>query len=318
MKQEAICSIVQDLLPNYIEKLTSDETNRFIEEHIETCEQCCSMMQDMKAEISQKKTVPKIELKFLKKVRKTRIAAAAFCILLALVGAYLLYAAEYHYTIDKGNLSSAITEFTTPFEPEFNAYVLETQAVGGTLVASFKDQAHADNYGVAVLVKGFNQRYRIIRTQIKASDYSSVVQIFPLEIRNQRYYAVSGYNLSGDIRFYGLDYSAYVNPGHLSEDLVTQSIRFDVKNPQFLEIYPADELDDRVVSESGETLYNYQLMSASLYDADGTEITENFKNENPGVRAHSGAGKAELFLLYVYITIVLILGVVFARYFLHD
>ncbi|MGB4438982.1 MAG: hypothetical protein WBJ13_07110, partial [Sedimentibacter sp.] len=86
------------------------------------------------------------------------------------------------------------------------------------MIASFKDQVHPDNYGVAVLVKGFNQRYRIVRTQITASDYSSVVEIFPLEIKNQRYYAVSGYNLSSDIHFYGLDYDAYMNPGYLSKD----------------------------------------------------------------------------------------------------
>ena len=34
------CKIVQDLLPNYIEKLTSDETNIFIEKHLKECEDC--------------------------------------------------------------------------------------------------------------------------------------------------------------------------------------------------------------------------------------------------------------------------------------
>lgn len=259
-----------------------------------------------------------IELKFLNKIKRTKLLAAVLCAVLTLFLSYLLYASEYHYTIDKDDLSTAVTEFTTPFEPSFDACVLETQMAGRTLVASFKDQAHADNYGIAVLVKGFNQRYRIIRTHIKASDYSSVVQVFPLEIGNERYYAVSGYDLSSDIHFYGLDYSAYKNPGYLSADRVTKSILFEVKNPQFLEIYPADELDNRVADESGETLYDYGLTKTSLYDAGGKEITDTFRNESAGIRVHSGAGKAELFMLYVFIAIIMGLGVMFTRYFLTE
>lgn len=318
MNRELKCSIVRDLLPNYIEKLTSYDTNQAIQEHLNTCVDCKDSYDQMVVDISTPVSAPKIELKFLKKVKRTRILAAALCIVLTLVLSYLLYHSEYHYTMDKGDLSVAITEFTTPFEPAFEAYVLETKAVGNTLIASFKDQGHPDNYGVAVLVKGFNQRYRIVRTQINASDYSSVVEVFPLQIKNQRYYAVSGYNLSSDIHFYGLDYDAYMNPGYHSKDRVAQSIQFEVKNPQFFEIYPADELDERVVNESRETLYDYRLSESSLYDAKGDEITENFRNENPGIRAHSGAGKAELFLLYVYIAIVIGLGIIMTRYFLTE
>ena len=318
MKQELKCSIVQDLLPNYIEKLTSYDTDQAVQVHLNTCGDCKKLYDQMVTDISTPVSAPKIELRFLKKVKRTRILAAALSIVLTLVLSYLLYYSEYHYTIDKGDLSTAITEFTTPFEPAFEAYVLETQTVGNTLIAYFKDQAHADNYGVAVLVKGFNQKYRIVRTQIKASDYSSVVQIFPLEIRNERYYAVSGYNLSNEIHFYGLDYLAYLNQGNLSKDRVTQSIQFEVKNPQFLEIYLADQLDDRAENESNKTLYDYRLTEASLYDANGNEITENFRNEKPGVRAHSGAGKAELFLLYIYIAIVIGLGIIMTRYFLTE
>jgi predicted anti-sigma-YlaC factor YlaD len=40
MKEVVTCSIVQDLLPNYIEKLTMNETNIFIEKHLETCVSC--------------------------------------------------------------------------------------------------------------------------------------------------------------------------------------------------------------------------------------------------------------------------------------
>ena len=40
--------IVQDLFPNYIEKLTSDETNNFIEEHLKSCNECQKILKNMK------------------------------------------------------------------------------------------------------------------------------------------------------------------------------------------------------------------------------------------------------------------------------
>lgn len=43
------CKVVQDLLPNYVEELCSDETERFIQEHIEYCEECRQVLAAMQA-----------------------------------------------------------------------------------------------------------------------------------------------------------------------------------------------------------------------------------------------------------------------------
>ena len=40
MKEQKICNIVQDLLPNYIENLTNEETNKFIDENLKECSEC--------------------------------------------------------------------------------------------------------------------------------------------------------------------------------------------------------------------------------------------------------------------------------------
>ena len=40
MKEKKDCKIVQDLLPNYIEKLTNEETNKYVEDHLKECEKC--------------------------------------------------------------------------------------------------------------------------------------------------------------------------------------------------------------------------------------------------------------------------------------
>ena len=41
------CKVVQDLLPNYVEELCSDETERFIQEHIGHCEKCRQVLAAM-------------------------------------------------------------------------------------------------------------------------------------------------------------------------------------------------------------------------------------------------------------------------------
>ena len=43
------CEIIQDLLPSYIDELTSDVTNREVEAHMEGCEQCRNVFRQMKA-----------------------------------------------------------------------------------------------------------------------------------------------------------------------------------------------------------------------------------------------------------------------------
>ena len=319
MKKELTCGIVQDLLPNYIEKLTCDETNRAVEQHMDICRNCKEIHEQMAADIKNTKKVPVIELKFLKRVKRTRLLAALLCIVLTFVLSALIYTSEYNFRYDKSSLAGGITEFTAPTKHPVDAYVLETQEIDGVLVATFKDKERANVNGAAVLLKGFNQRYRIISANIRSSDYSSVVQIFPITIKNEPYYAVSGYNLSDEIKYYGLDFFAYTNPGDLAKDRIRKAIKFDVKNQQFLEVYSAKELESLFENSTDDTLYNPRLTATSMYDAEDREITENFRNqEDSGNQVSTGIGKAELFLLYVFLAIVIGLGIIFTRYFLAE
>lgn len=317
MKEEMTCSIVQDLLPNYIEKLTSNETNIVIEKHLETCENCKEAYEQMTVDVGNIEKVPAIELKFLKKVKRTRLLAAVLCIALTLVLSYLLYDSEFHYSIDKDDLSVAITEFTEPFRNPVDAYALETKEIDGTLFVTFKDQSNPNMYGIAEFSKGINQRYRIIRTQKKLSEFSSVVETYPVKIKDKQYMAVSGYNLSEEIGYYGLDYDTYSEPGQLADNRVTRSVKFAVKNPQFLEFYSVEELNSLLKKTTDVTLDSAYLVDTSIYDTVEADITENYRILEKGTQhMGSGAGKAELFLIYIYIAIVMGLGVILTRYFL--
>ena len=76
MKEEKNCKIVQDLLPNFIEHLTNDETNKFIKEHLSTCEDCKKVYDNMKENLNTENNekTNKKKVKFFKKYRnKLRI-----------------------------------------------------------------------------------------------------------------------------------------------------------------------------------------------------------------------------------------------------
>lgn len=125
MKEKEKCKIVQDLLPSFIEHLTNDETNKFIEEHIETCEDCKKVYENMKKDLNvDNNTKEKKKVKFLKKYRN-KLRVLEIIILIIFVAfvintgrkIYIITdlnnkaeeytsSTNYHrviYTIDKGN-----------------------------------------------------------------------------------------------------------------------------------------------------------------------------------------------------------------------
>ncbi len=66
------CCIVQDLLPGYIDGLTSEGTNEEVRKHLKDCETCRTLHEQMSAEIPKKMLLEKKEIDFLGKL-KTRI-----------------------------------------------------------------------------------------------------------------------------------------------------------------------------------------------------------------------------------------------------
>lgn len=88
MKEKRDCKVVQDLLPNYVEKLTNEETNKYIEEHLESCEECRSILESMKKEIKVlDKEKQKKEVKFLKKYnRKLKILSGIILAIIIIYG----------------------------------------------------------------------------------------------------------------------------------------------------------------------------------------------------------------------------------------
>ena len=81
------CEIVQDLLPMYVEGLTSESSNQFVEEHIDSCQECLNYYKTIKEDLPLEETSyshAEIEDQELIKDIKQRIKNRTFIV--ALVG----------------------------------------------------------------------------------------------------------------------------------------------------------------------------------------------------------------------------------------
>ena len=89
MKHDLPCAIVRDLLPNYLEGLTSDETNQAVESHLAACPDCAAHKIAMAGETPVAETAEQTrEVDYLKKVKRRngrRILLAVLVTILLLV-----------------------------------------------------------------------------------------------------------------------------------------------------------------------------------------------------------------------------------------
>lgn len=69
MEKKVECGIVYDLLPNYVENVTNEYSNKFIEEHLSICKKCKNDYNNLKKKMNINSST-KVEINFLKKYRK--------------------------------------------------------------------------------------------------------------------------------------------------------------------------------------------------------------------------------------------------------
>ena len=137
MKESKDCKIVQDLLPNYIENLTNEETNKFIEEHLKTCEDCKKIYDNMKKDLNtENKTKEKKKVKFLKKYRnKLRVLEI---IILIIVVAFIANTGRKVYIIT--DLNNKAQEYVNSKNYHRTSYYLENGCYTKTEVFSMGDK----------------------------------------------------------------------------------------------------------------------------------------------------------------------------------
>ncbi len=106
MKEKRDCKIVQDLLPNYIEKLTNEETNLFIKEHLKECNGCQKVLENMQKELNvDSNKRDKREVKYIKKYsKKLRVLEITIILILLIALGVMTY---YYFYFRDGYFNAA-------------------------------------------------------------------------------------------------------------------------------------------------------------------------------------------------------------------
>ena len=74
------CEIIRDLLPSYVDGLTSEESNREIMAHVAECAPCKEILEQMQEEVQEKAPKEKRKINpFRKFNRRMRRAVAMAC-----------------------------------------------------------------------------------------------------------------------------------------------------------------------------------------------------------------------------------------------
>lgn len=110
------CYIVKDLLPNYIDGLTGREATEDVKKHLETCEDCSAVYEQMTAAIPPEMPPEQKNVDFLKKLRtatRRQYAKSALlaCILLSLfLAGFTIFAINFDIPIpyDPDHMSAEI------------------------------------------------------------------------------------------------------------------------------------------------------------------------------------------------------------------
>lgn len=79
------CDVIKDLLPSYIDKVSSDATNELVEQHLKKCKNCSAKLKEMNEEIDIKPLYNQEEqIDYLKGYRKNKIMTIIFVIILTI------------------------------------------------------------------------------------------------------------------------------------------------------------------------------------------------------------------------------------------
>ena len=150
MKNRLTCAVVKDLLPLYIDKLTSDETNQLIDEHLESCQDCKELLNKMSnLEISHmdndEMLEEKAEIDFLKKTKKSYMKKIISSILIVMVIAVCLVVGKVYI------IGSEIPADNVETTININGNQLDIQANGTPYMKRINNISFTEKDGVITI-----------------------------------------------------------------------------------------------------------------------------------------------------------------------
>lgn len=315
------CCVVRDLLPSYIEELTEEETSALVKSHLERCSQCRAREDDMRVQLPAEKA-PKRALRFLKRVKRTRLIAAILTAVVALLVMWLIYDKEFHYAnTDAGRLAAVCDYIPYPEDWPVSYGVKEgtpLQVISwvtkeNRLFIFFKADNEEHVHGVMHLVRGINGKYRAIESTYSPSQYTAGVYGKSLTPSGTDWelFMLGGDNCR-DIYSAEIQFIYYSYDGERS---YTAEKTYSLSEANFLWLMEEEEIKQALGIE-GKEITDLHINDVRLLDKNGEDITGQYKDETMTTSWGSGKGTAELFLLYMEMATLALLAIMAIRSFL--
>lgn len=90
--KEINCDIIKDLLPGYIDKTSSESTNKLVREHLQKCKNCSTTLSDMNKAIDSELLFNQNEqIDYLKGFRKDKIISIIKAVLISIIIILVLF-----------------------------------------------------------------------------------------------------------------------------------------------------------------------------------------------------------------------------------
>ena len=228
-----------------------------------------------------------------------RYIGAIISIALTLACIAWLYGTEFKYSNTEEGRLAAVTDYVPKGIPTVEAWDTYEDQLLIYYTACDNEMIH----GFAQLRKGLNGKYQIISADYRAMKYMAGVEGIRLNLQHSDadLFALIG-KYDDAISKVDIEYSII----NTTREKVIKNIEsFEVSN-DFFAVMEQKEMVERIGVEYREydTIY---FENMKLYDVDGNDITSKYSS---GATSHSVGvkAKAELFMLYVYIGFIALVG----------
>ena len=313
------CCVVRDLLPAYVEGLTEPETAEQVKAHLEGCPACRELEAEMRAQIPVEKA-PRRALGFLRQVKRTRLLAALLTVLLTVFCLWWLYDREFHYADTEAGRLAAVEDYVPDakdselgrIEPGTSLRVVAYAEREGYLYLFFAADNKDNVHGVMTLRRGLNGKYRALSAGIDPFPYTAGVRWSGVKGKGgSKLLALAGDNCR-EIYAVRTDFGWY-NP--TVDRTLPHPYTVELTEANFLYLYSEEELREILGIHTSEGRLE-GMEQVHLLDRDGSDVTEQYRDESVSQTWSSGKDTAELGMVYVFMAIITLLGAVLLRFFL--
>ncbi len=273
MTNKEKCTIVQDLLPNYVEKLTSDSTNTFIKEHLKECKECTDILNNMKKDFEKENNNIEKEVDYAKKYNM-KFKKMKFTLLIVIYTIIFIIIAFFtrNFIVFKGiankmenYLQSNNYYVRSYFYQGWNASTTETWVKDENMIINFNNElSHVINNGMLYSIYGENG-YTIENNtmKVRAGEFN-FIEMLKNELNSPK--SIFTYSLS----------TAIVNGKDCYMLKHTNTILYFEKSTGYLVRYeelegfvsPNTNKENDLVYEVQSTIYDYKFEFNQVTDKD--------------------------------------------------